>query len=212
VERDRHQGRAPRARGRRHRRRRAPAPRPGTPNARRRPTARRPAGSRFLQGGENPFGAAAGRIDALTTGFAPDAALEPAARIRRLVEDYPAAEAAYHRRTVIHPAFHIVARDAAPSAIPRRDGGLHRVAPSYDRIAKVRRYGEASPWQQHDRDDAALSPATSRPSASTPAAAQDGCGAVRRAAGTGLTPVAARPEQLFAWFAAAAARGEAAGA
>src|SRR6185369_7821004 len=65
----------------------------------------------------------------------------------------PAAEAAYHRRTGIHPAFHIVAArrsfaERHPEAVMTVYTALRR---SYDLwIAKVRRYGEASPWQQHE--------------------------------------------------------------
>src|SRR5262249_34299762 len=124
------------------------------------------------------------------------------------VENYQEAEAAYHRRTGIYPAYHIVAaRRSFAERHPAAVLTIYRaLRESYAQwVAKVRRYGEASPWQQHEIEALLRDFAGNVPPFGLAAAAQ------RRMLATlcaeqqaqGLTDVAARPEQLFAWFAAA---------
>ncbi len=168
-----------------------------------------PVGTRFLEGEANLLAELdAGRIDALTTGFAPDAVFVQGSAIRRLVENYPEVESAYRRRTGIYPAFHIVAArrgfaERHPAAVLTVYAALRQ---SFDQwTAKVRRYGEASPWQQHEletmlRDFGGNVPPFGLEAAPLRRMVEALC-AEQRA--QGLTPRAAKPEQLFAWFASA---------
>jgi len=91
---------------------------------------------------------AAGRIDALVAPRPPDELGRPGG-VRRLIEDYPAAEADYFRRTGVYPACHIVVLDRRLAA--DRPGlllGLHdALAGSWAAwCARAFWYADAAPW------------------------------------------------------------------
>ncbi len=90
-----------------------------------------------------------GRIDAITTAFAPSEIFTKSSRIRRLVPDYVDVEQDYYKRTGIYPAFHIVAfrrsyAEAQPRAVVDLYRSLKRAWDSW--WLKAMRFAEASPW------------------------------------------------------------------
>jgi 4,5-dihydroxyphthalate decarboxylase len=109
-----------------------------------------PKGAVVLAPGETLLGElAAGRIDAVTTAFAPEEVFRKGGALRRLVRDYRAAETDYHRRTGLYPAFHIVVArrafaEARPEAVTAVYDAMRR---SFDLwIEKTKRFADASPW------------------------------------------------------------------
>ena len=112
--------------------------------------AKPPAGARHLGAGETLLGElAAGRIDAVTTAFAPDEVFRAGGAIRRLVRDYRAAEAEYRRRTGVYPGFHVVAAkrrfaERHPEAVLAIYDALRAAFDVW--VTKTRRFAEASPW------------------------------------------------------------------
>jgi 4,5-dihydroxyphthalate decarboxylase len=90
-----------------------------------------------------------GRIDALTTAFAPDDVFRRGGTIRRLVRNYREVEVDYYRRTGVYPGFHIVAarREFAerhPWALMVIYRALQQAFDLW--VTKVKRFSEASPW------------------------------------------------------------------
>jgi len=180
---------------------------PSTPNKPPSPhDAQPPAGARLLQGAENLLAELeAGRIDAVTTAFAPDAAFRRGSWIRRLVQDYPAVEAEYRRRTGVYPGFHIVAvrrgfAEQHTQAVMTIYDALRQAFDNWTTKAKM--FAEATPWQMHDIETMlndfagdvppfGLAAPSTRKMIATICAEQEA---------QGLVPKAARPESLFAWF------------
>jgi 4,5-dihydroxyphthalate decarboxylase len=109
-----------------------------------------PAGAEFLSGSDTLLGLLKdGRIDAVTTAFAPPVILEKGGWLRRLVRNYRAAEADYHRRTGVYPGFHIIAarREYAlgyPDRVRAVYAALERSFALWS--TKVLKFGEATPW------------------------------------------------------------------
>lgn len=109
-----------------------------------------PRGAEFLSGSDTLLGLLRdGRIDAVTTAFAPPVILEKGSWLRRLVRNYRAAEADYHRRTGVYPGFHIIAarRDYAlqhPERLRAVYGALQSSFALWS--TKVLKFGEATPW------------------------------------------------------------------
>ncbi|WP_299614917.1 nitrate ABC transporter substrate-binding protein [Pelagibius sp.] len=90
-----------------------------------------------------------GRVDAITTAFAPAELFTETSRIRRLVTDYVAVERDYYRRTGVYPGFHIVAfrrsyAEAWPNVVVDLYRALKRAWDSW--WLKAIRFAEASPW------------------------------------------------------------------
>lgn len=126
-----------------------------TPNKPPSPSDAQPPGdARFLTGSENLLDElAAGRIDAVTTAFAPQPVFERNGAIRRLVRDYRRVEAEYRRRTGLYPIFHIVAaRRSFAERNPRAVLAIYdALRASYEVWAtKMRRFAEATPWAMAD--------------------------------------------------------------
>jgi 4,5-dihydroxyphthalate decarboxylase len=153
----------------------------------------------------------AGRIDAITTAFAPDPVFRPDGWIRRLVQDYPEAERAYYRRTGVYPAFHIPAlrRDWA-EAHPEAVVALCRAFRGAWDVwwLKSRRFAEATPWAMADletmaRDFPGDTPPFGRASDSHRRMLDAIC---TEQEAQGLIPRAAEPGRLFAAFDALLAR------
>ena len=109
-----------------------------------------PKNAEYLTGADTLIGALRdGRIDALTTAFAPDDVFSPRGWVRRLVRNYREVELDYHRRTGVYPAFHIVAarRQFAqrhPQAMTAIYRALQRAFDLW--VEKTKRFAEASPW------------------------------------------------------------------
>jgi 4,5-dihydroxyphthalate decarboxylase len=123
----------------------------GTPNKPPSPNdARPPKGAEYLSGDDNLLAALRdGRIDALTTAFAPDEVFRPGGWIRRLLLNYREPEKDYYRRTGVYPGFHIVAarREFAerhPQALITIYDALRRAFDLW--VVKAKRFAEASPW------------------------------------------------------------------
>lgn len=123
----------------------------GTPNKPPSPNdAKPPEGAQYLSGTDNLLAALRdGRIDALTTAFAPDEVFRRDGWIRRLLTNYRELEQDYHRRTGVYPGFHIIAarREFAerhPQALLTLYDALQK---SFDIwVVKAKRFAEASPW------------------------------------------------------------------
>ena len=122
-------------------------------------TPTRPAGAKDLRPPENaqtlPPGDTLmsalldGRIDAITTAFAPAEFFTERSRIRRLVTNYVDVERNYYQRTGIYPGFHIVAfrrsyAEAWPNVVVDLYRALKRAWDSW--WLKATRFAEASPW------------------------------------------------------------------
>lgn len=111
---------------------------------------RPPAGAQALAAGDTLIAALLeGRIDAITTAFAPTEIFTKSSRIRRLVTNYVDTERDYHRRTGVYPGFHIVAfRRSYAEAHPNVVVALYRsLKRSWDSWwLKAMRFAEASPW------------------------------------------------------------------
>ncbi|WP_275633753.1 hypothetical protein [Psychromarinibacter halotolerans] len=146
-----------------------------------------------------------GRVDAITTAFAPPCVFTPDGPIRRLVLNYPAVEAAYHDRCGVYPAFHIMAfrRSYAmenPDIVVATCVALRKSWEVW--WLKARRFAEASPWSMADLDNMA-----GRFADDTPPFGQHSAGH-RRMLKTicaeqyaqGLVPQATDPKSLFAGF------------
>lgn len=180
---------------------------PSTPNKKPSPfDAQPPAGARFLQGEENLLAELeAGRIDAITTAFAPDAVFKRGGWIRRLVQDYPAVEADYYRRTGIYPAFHIVAvrrsfAEKHPDAVMTIYDALRRAFDLW--TTKTKMFAEASPWQMHELETMLNDFAGDVPpfGLAAPSIRKMIAAICAEQQAQGLVAKAARPEDLFAWF------------
>ncbi len=94
-----------------------------------------------------------GKIDAVTTAFAPPVILRKGSWLRRLVQDYPAVEADYHRRTGVYPGFHIVAaRREYAQQHPDRVRAVYAALKSSFEVwaSKALKFGETSPWAMHE--------------------------------------------------------------
>jgi len=115
-----------------------------------------PAGARYLGPGETLLDELrAGRIDAVTTAFAPDEVFRQGGWLRRLVQNYPEVEADYRRRTGIYPAFHIMAarRDFAEQQPEALLAVYRALQDSYRQwIVKLRKFAEASPWAMSEHE------------------------------------------------------------
>lgn len=90
-----------------------------------------------------------GEIDALTTAATPEDIYKADGRFRRLVVDYPAAEADFHRRRGFRPGLHIIAarRDYAerhPQALLALYKALHESWAIW--WAKMKRFADSTPW------------------------------------------------------------------
>lgn len=116
--------------------------------------AKPPADAQYLTGAENLLGLLAdGKIDAVTTAFAPEEVFQKDGWIRRLLADYPAVEADYHRRTGVYPGFHIIAvrrsfAEKNPHAVMSIYNAMRQ---SFDQwVGKVKKFGEGSPWAIHE--------------------------------------------------------------
>lgn len=116
--------------------------------------ARPPQDARYLAGGESLLTELAeGRIDVVTTAFAPDEVFLKGGTIRRLVRNYREVEAEYRRRTGVYPGFHIVAvrrtfAERNPEAVLTIYDALRK---SFDLwTTKVKRFAEASHWAMDD--------------------------------------------------------------
>jgi 4,5-dihydroxyphthalate decarboxylase len=112
--------------------------------------AKPPADAQYLTGTENLLGLLAdGKIDAVTTAFAPEEVFQKDGWIRRLLPNYPEIEADYHRRTGVYPGFHIIAArrsfaEKSPQAVMAIYNAMRQ---SFDQwVGKVKKFGEASPW------------------------------------------------------------------
>jgi 4,5-dihydroxyphthalate decarboxylase len=116
--------------------------------------ARPPSDARYLSGSENLLDELAdGRIDCVTTAFAPEEVFRNGGSIRRLAQNYREVEADYRRRTGVYPGFHIVAvrrtfAERHPAAVVAIYDGLRQ---AYDVwTTKLRRFAEASHWAMDD--------------------------------------------------------------
>jgi 4,5-dihydroxyphthalate decarboxylase len=90
-----------------------------------------------------------GTLDAVTTAFVPNAIYESDGEFRRVIPNFRQAEVAYHQRTGVYPAFHIVAvqrsfAEQAPEAVL----ALYQALIKSWQIwwTKTKNYGDASPW------------------------------------------------------------------
>ena len=95
-----------------------------------------PAGARILDDGATLVDALlAGELDAITSAVAPAGVFAGDGPIRRLVVDYPTAEAAYFERTGVYPALHIVVvrRDVAERVPELVEGLYNALRESWDR-------------------------------------------------------------------------------
>ena len=116
--------------------------------------ARPPKDARYLEGGESLLDElAAGRIDAVTTAFAPEEVFQKGGWIRRLVRNYREVETDYRRRIGVYPGFHILAARRAfaeeqPEAVLAVYDGLRQAFELW--TAKVRKFAEASHWAMDD--------------------------------------------------------------
>ena len=165
-----------------------------------------PAGAEFLGGSDTLLAKLKdGSIDAVTTAFAPPAILGKGGWIRRLVQDYPAIEADYHRRTGVYPAFHIVAarRDYA-TAHPGRVRAVYAALQKAFGIwsTKTLKFGEASPWAMQELETMYRDFAQDTPPFGTESAAHQKMLATMCAEqqAQGLVEKAADPKTLFAAF------------
>jgi 4,5-dihydroxyphthalate decarboxylase len=109
-----------------------------------------PKDARYLSHSENLLTELAeGRIDVVTTAFAPEEVFQPSGWIRRLVRNYREVETEYRRRTGVYPGFHIMVvrrtfAETNPRAVMTIYGALRQ---SFDVwTTKVKRFAEASPW------------------------------------------------------------------
>ena len=146
-----------------------------------------------------------GRIDAVTTAFAPEAVFQPNGPVRRLVRNYPQVEADYYRRCGVYPGFHILAfRREFTEQHPEIVVTLYTALMESWRIwtAKAKKFAEASPWQMSElekifsdfRDDALPFGMASKAHQRMVAAI---CNEQKA---QGLVSVAANPSDLFADF------------
>ena len=151
-----------------------------------------------------------GRIDALTTAFAPDEVFRPGGAIRRLVQNYRQVEKEYHQRTSVYPGFHIVAARRAfaeqhPQALITIYNALQQAFDLW--VAKVKRYSEASPWAMDEletmfRDFAGVTPPFGMDSPAHQRMVTTMC---HEQHAQQLVAQPANPADLFAGFAAIAA-------
>ena len=151
-----------------------------------------------------------GRIDALTTAFAPDDVFKPGGSIRRLVQNYRQVEKEYYQRTGIYPGFHIVAarREFAkqhPQAVLAVYKALQQAFDIW--VEKTKCFSEATPWAMDELETmlgefAADTP----PFGMEPPAHQRMVAAMcQEQHAQHLVDRPANPEDLFAGFAAIAA-------
>ena len=116
--------------------------------------AKPPAGAEYLTGSDNLLAALRdGRIDVLTTAFAPNEVFQPNGWIRRLAQNYRDLEIDYRKRTGVYPGFHIIAarREFAaqhPQAIMTLYGALRQSFELW--VAKTKKFAEATPWAMSD--------------------------------------------------------------
>ena len=116
--------------------------------------AKPPAGAEYLTGSDNLLTALReGRIDVLTTAFAPNDVFQSNGSIRRLARNYRELEIDYRKRTGVYPGFHIIAarREFAqhnPQAIITLYKALQHSFEIW--IAKAKKFGEATPWAMCD--------------------------------------------------------------
>jgi 4,5-dihydroxyphthalate decarboxylase len=121
------------------------------------------------------------------------------------VQDYPAIEADYHRRTGVYPAFHIVAarRDYA-TAHPGRVRAVYAALQKAFGIwsTKTLKFGEASPWAVQELETMYRDFAQDTPPFGTESAAHQKMLATMCAEqqAQGLVAKAADPKGLFAAF------------
>lgn len=119
------------------------AARPGTDSMPKGGAERLPEGQYLLDALE------AGEVDAITTAATPEDIYNPEGRFRRLVVDYPAAEASFRRRNGFRPGLHILAarKDYAerhPEALVVLQNALKQ---SWDIWwAKTKRFADSAPW------------------------------------------------------------------
>ncbi len=165
-----------------------------------------PKDSRFLTGTETLLGElAAGRIDAVTTAKAPPEVFQKGGSIRRLVQNYPEAEAGYHRRTGVYPAFHIVAaRREFAEKHPREMMAIYNgLRHAFDLwVAKVKWFSEATPWAMSELETMLRDFPEDTPPFGIESAAHQRMLAVmcKEQEAQGLVPKAADPKSLFQGF------------
>lgn len=90
-----------------------------------------------------------GTLDAVTTAFVPNSIYEADGEFRRLIPDFRRAEVAYHERTGVYPAFHIVAvQRSFAQGSPEVVLALYQALVKSWQLwwAKTKNYGDASPW------------------------------------------------------------------
>ncbi|MCM0018383.1 MAG: hypothetical protein NBV67_00140 [Tagaea sp.] len=168
--------------------------------------AKPPSDARFLTGSENLLDELrAGRLDAITTAFAPESVFAKDGWLRRLVPDYRAAEAEYRRRTGIYPGFHIVAvrREFAlrhPLVVPVVYGALRQAFDVW--TLKAKRFAEATPWAMAEFETLCRDfPDDTPPFGMESAAHRKMVAALcHEQHAQGLVPQAADPAKLFADF------------
>jgi 4,5-dihydroxyphthalate decarboxylase len=109
-----------------------------------------PSGSERLAENETLLdGLRKGTLDAVTTAFVPNSIYQRDGEFRRLIPDFRQAEVAYHDRTGVYPAFHIVAvqrsfAERSPEAVIALYEALIKSWQIW--WAKTKNYGDASPW------------------------------------------------------------------
>lgn len=165
-----------------------------------------PPGTEFLpEDGNLMAEMMAGRIDAITTAFMPDMVFMPDGAARRLVVDFRSAERAFHKRTGIYPAFHIMAfrRDFAerhPAAVVAVHNAL--LASWQQWWTKAKNFGETSPWATAEIETMLADFADDTPPFGSAAPATRRMLEVmcREQFAQGLVRSAADPQRLFAEF------------
>lgn len=115
-----------------------------------------PERSETLKAGDTLMAALAeGRVDAVTTAFAPADVFTNGGKVRRLVENYVEVERDYHARTGIYPNFHLIAlrrgyAEAHPDVAVALYQGLQR---SWDHWwTKAKKFSETGPWAMAEHE------------------------------------------------------------
>jgi 4,5-dihydroxyphthalate decarboxylase len=88
-------------------------------------------------------------VDAVTTAFMPPSVYERNGEFRRLITDFREAELAYHTRTGIYPAFHIMAvQRSFAETFPDAVRTVYQALQDSWNIwwTKTKNFGESSPW------------------------------------------------------------------
>jgi 4,5-dihydroxyphthalate decarboxylase len=170
--------------------------------------AKPPAGAEYLTGSDNLLSALReGRIDVLTTAFAPNEVFQPNGWIRRMARNYRELELDYRKRTGVYPGFHIIAarRKFAqdnPQAIVTLYKALQQSFEIW--VTKAKKFAEATPWAMCDLETMLIDFAADTPPFGVESAAHQRMIATicSEQYAQKLVDVAANPDELFADFAA----------